>query len=445
MVRERKIQDNDRLYNFLRHYVDFMLKHSYRKIRYVGREKIPSDGAVIYAPNHTNALMDALVILALDKKPKVFVARADIFKNPKIAKILTFLKILPIMRIRDGFEEVKKNNVTIEKAVDVLRDRVPFCILPEGTHRAMHSLLPLSKGIFRIAIQAQEILGEEVPLYIVPMGLEYGNFFRYHSTVLVQVGNPINIRDFIAGHKGLTEAEEMNILKEELTKRMKEVILYIPDDEFYDATHEICAAVANEQRDIYLKEHPDSGRRSLDTRYNTNKKTLAEIADMRSRDTAETRELLEKADETFHQRNRAGISLNSVTLRHPLLSGLLKIILLIISLPYTLTAGTATLPLTGVCAFLFTKMKDRAFFNSIRMVVNLVLWPVLLIIYAVIAYSVLPWEIASCIVLLLAPASYAAMEIYRLFRLAVSDIRLALHRPLRNNIRAIRRIYFGSK
>ncbi len=68
MAKEKKIQDYDITYSLLRHYVDFTLKLSYRNIRYVGREKIPQDGAVIYAPNHTNALMYALIILH-DKVP----------------------------------------------------------------------------------------------------------------------------------------------------------------------------------------------------------------------------------------------------------------------------------------------------------------------------------------------------------------------------------------
>ena len=121
----RKIQDFDGIYAFLRHYVDFMLRMAYRRIKYVGLEKVPADGAVIYAPNHTNALMDALVILAMDRKQKVFVARADIFRNPKVAKILRFLKIMPIMRIRDGMDEVRKNTEIIHKSVDVLLDKVP--------------------------------------------------------------------------------------------------------------------------------------------------------------------------------------------------------------------------------------------------------------------------------------------------------------------------------
>ena len=88
MAKPKKIQDYNRAYAFLRYYVDLVLKLSYRNIRYVNRERIPQDGAVIYAPNHTNALMDAMVVLGMDHRPKVFVARADIFRNPKIAKIL---------------------------------------------------------------------------------------------------------------------------------------------------------------------------------------------------------------------------------------------------------------------------------------------------------------------------------------------------------------------
>ena len=128
----KKIQDHDSVYSTLFHYVRFSVKHSYRSILQVGEENVPKDGAIIFAPNHTNTLMDALVMLTYNFQPKVFVARADIFRNPKLAQILTFLKIMPIMRQRDGISAVKKNQETIDKAVDVLKDRIPFCIFRKG-------------------------------------------------------------------------------------------------------------------------------------------------------------------------------------------------------------------------------------------------------------------------------------------------------------------------
>ena len=229
-----KIQDKDRLYLFLRPYVDWLFRRSYREFHYIGKENIPTDGAIIFAPNHTNALCDAMCILGIDRRQKVFVARADIFKDPKRARILTWLKIMPINRVRDGLDEVRHNDETINKAVDTLRDEVPFCILPEGTHRPMHSLLPLNKGIFRIALQANETFGDEKPIYIVPVGLEYGDYYHLWDSVTVNIGKPINVTEFCRQHAELTYPQQMMALREELTLRMRELILWVPDDEHYD-------------------------------------------------------------------------------------------------------------------------------------------------------------------------------------------------------------------
>ena len=228
-----KIQDKNKLYTFLRPYVDWMFRHSYRHFRYVGKEHIPTDGAVIFAPNHTNALCDAMAILGIDRSQKVFVARADIFRDPKKARILRWLKIMPINRVRDGLDEVRRNDETIDKAVDTLHDGVPFCILPEGTHRPMLSLLPLSKGIFRIALRANDEFGAEKPVYIVPVGLEYGDYYHLWDTLTVNIGSPINVTEFVKQHAELERPQVIMALREELTKRMREQILWVPDDEHY--------------------------------------------------------------------------------------------------------------------------------------------------------------------------------------------------------------------
>lgn len=238
-----KIQDTDRLYAFLRPYVDWMFRRSYRCTQCIGRENIPSDGAVIFAPNHTNGLCDALAVLGIDRNRKVFVARADIFRNPKIAKILRWLKIMPISRARDGLDEVRRNGDTFLAAVDTLRDEVPFCILPEGTHRPKHSLLPLTKGIFRIALQANDAFGAEKPVYIVPIGIEYGDYFHLWNDLTINIGKPINVTEFCHEHDSLERPQLILALREELTLRMRKLILWLPDDEYYDEN--IASLLAN--------------------------------------------------------------------------------------------------------------------------------------------------------------------------------------------------------
>lgn len=442
MAREKKIQDYDLAYDILRYYVDCVLKLSYRNVHYVGRERIPQDGAIIYAPNHTNALMDALVILAMDRRAKVFVARADIFRKPILAKIFKFLKIMPIMRIRDGFDEVKKNQETIEKAVDVLHDKVPFCIFPEGQHQAKYSSLPLSKGIFRIAFQAQELM-PDMPLYIVPVGLRYGSFFRFRSTVRVQIGEPINVGEFIASHSESTPQEQMNMLKDILSERMKSSIFYIPNDEHYDATYEICAAVVKRQvKQVNLR--TESGRiHRLDAHFKANNITVEQIAQLKEQNPEQAEELLRLGREAFDLRRSKRISLASVSIKFPILSRVLKFLFLLVALPYCIPVSILTLPIKLLCNFLFTKLKDYAFRNSIRFLINLVVWPILMIIYSIIAYATLPWQWALPVTLLLLPAPVVAHETWRLLRLAISDARLLMNSELRNKYKRIREIIFN--
>jgi 1-acyl-sn-glycerol-3-phosphate acyltransferase len=441
MAKVKKIQDFNLAYAILRYYVDITLKLSYRNIRYVGRENIPQDGAVIYAPNHTNALMDALVILAMDRRAKVFVARADIFKFPILAKIFTFLKIMPIMRMRDGLDEVRRNNETIEKAVDVLRDKVPFCIFPEGQHQAKYSSLPLSKGIFRIAFQAQEMM-PDVPLYIVPVGIRYGNFFRFRSTVSVHVVEPINVGEFIAAHKEQTTQEQMNIMREDLTERMKSSILYIPNDDDYEAKYEVCATIVKAQAKK-VKQSSAEPLHELDAHFQANRLTVKQIDRLMEEQPERAAELLKLGREAAVLRRSRHISLDSISIKYPVLSRILKLLFFIVALPYCIPVSVLTLPIKLVCMFVCHLMKDKAFHNSARYLVNLVLWPILMIIYAVIAYSFLPWQWVLPVTIVLMPAPIVAHETWRVLRVLISDVKLLFFTELRDKYAKIRNIMFN--
>lgn len=433
MGRRKKLQDNDRLYNFLLKFVNFVIRTSYRDIKYIGTDRIPKDAAVIFAPNHTGTLMDALVILAMNNKPKVFIARADIFRNPKLAKLLTFFKMMPIMRMRDGIEEVKKNNRTIEIASDVLKDKVPLCIFPEGTHQAKHSMLPLSKGIFRIALQAKEMLGDK-PLYIVPVGIRYGNFYRFRSSARIQFGNPINVGDFVAEHIDRSAPEQINLMRELLTERMRENILYIPNNEDYDAKKEICAA-------MYSKQLKDSTARSCNPLVDLNQKTAGEIEKLQQEKPEVAAKLIALGKEAAELRKQKRISLKSVAKPRGFIAQAARALLLLVTLPYTLLATISTLPVTLLCRALEGKFKDKAFLNSVRLVIKLVLWPLLFIIYTVLAFIFLPdmWAIATIVALL--PVNAVTHDTFRAMRMFVSDLKFSCNKSLQAKYAEIRKFF----
>ena len=79
--------------------VQYATRCHYRHVAVRGRENLPVGGNYILAPCHQNAMMDPLVVLMVVNKPVVFLARADIFKNPVARFFLTWLRISPVYRI----------------------------------------------------------------------------------------------------------------------------------------------------------------------------------------------------------------------------------------------------------------------------------------------------------------------------------------------------------
>ena len=214
----RKIWERDRLYTFLRHYVDTCTLASYRKMRVSGH--IPAEQAVLICPNHTNTLMDALVVLRSRKAPTVFGARADIFSQPAVAKILRFLKILPMVRRRDGIRNVLRNYETMEEVQDVLANNTPFCMFPEGRHNPGRELQPLQKGVARMAFQSAAVR----PTLVVPVGINYSDFFHYRGRCELIYGEPIDVNAFLAAHQDQPEGVQYQTFLADLSARMSALI-----------------------------------------------------------------------------------------------------------------------------------------------------------------------------------------------------------------------------
>ena len=230
-----------KLYDIIRYYGCWLHRACFGKYTVIGRENIPTDGALILAPNHTSALKDAISAVDAVQQGVVFVGRAQMFKNPVLAAICRFFKIMPIGRMRDGMDAVRGNDKTFAKAVEVMKHGMPFCIFAEGTMRSKHSLLPLVKGIFRIALNADDELNSEAinkNVYILPMGFDYDDFFYFGDRATVRIGKPINVTEYIRNHPEMDRPHLINALLAELTEQLKPLFRYIHDDADYATKHE---------------------------------------------------------------------------------------------------------------------------------------------------------------------------------------------------------------
>ncbi|MBR4842684.1 MAG: 1-acyl-sn-glycerol-3-phosphate acyltransferase [Bacteroidaceae bacterium] len=429
---KEKIQDGNFRYFFLKIFVDWAVKSSYCKYQVEGLENIPSNGYTIWASNHTNALMDPLVLLSSTRKQKVFMARADIFRKKRAASWLTFLKVMPIYRIRDGIEAVKKNDEVIAQATDILMDQVPLVLFPEATHRPKHSLLKLSKGIFHIAGSVYEHSGKE-QVYIMPIGIEYGDYFRYRSTVLVRFGEPLDISGFIRDHADDPWPVQMLKLREILKERLSGLIAYLPDDEDYDGMWEyvkLRAAERNVFAGTLAKVEAESGckLKGLMRNQAVDRYLIREALAMRESEPQATAELFSKADDLRLWRIQNGISVFSIADEKGWGKILIKFIMALVGLPYYLFSGLVSALIWIPTVVILGRVQDDAFYNTARFGTRFGLSIISFIVWCLVYFIILPWKWALAALILSLPALRYIYAYGAFVRRLLSDIRWKIRR-----------------
>ena len=433
-----KIYEKDFSYTLLKYIVDACISASYRKIEVHGEENLPTDGSLLLAPNHCNTLMDALVMLEAYKGTTVFGARADIFNNKFIGKIMTYIRILPMVRQRDGLRNVLKNKDTQETIVETLENGVRFCMFPEGKHRTKHSLQVLGKGVFRAALAANTKFGAERPIYIVPVGIEYGDYFRYRSTHLVNYGSPINVTEFVKGLDVENEVQMIEPLRKELVDRMKDLITFIPDDEKYEEKWALLKmlAIRDERR----------GYGSRGTKlYDSMLKNRGIAADIEAKMEAQPQkmdELLNEVKEFERKRKAAGISIYAFRKKkNPVLNTIGKGLAALVGLPYFIFSTIASLPMWVASEVIRKKVRDAAFRNTVSFGVKLAMSIILTPIYAALAFCLAPWWLALALMLLWYPSYGYFYDYIEGCRRWVSDIRLLCDKKLWKRFKGIVKEY----
>ena len=229
-----KIYELPLSFNFIRRYVIFMFKRYYDEFIVIGEENIPTNCPVIFAPNHTNALMDAIALHAIVKKnmPLIFLARADIFNNKTVAKILRAAKILPAFRMRDGIENLGKNNIVFEECIEILENNKSLGIMPEGNQEIERNIRPIVKGIFRIAFASQQKFGNNKKVKILPIGLDFGDIMKSNKHIIINIGKPIEVAEYMKLYVD-NPVYGTNILRDKLRDDLKSLTVNLETKDFY--------------------------------------------------------------------------------------------------------------------------------------------------------------------------------------------------------------------
>lgn len=214
------------LYALLRSVAGVALRWFYRRIDVEGMEHLPRSAPLLLVVNHPNALVDALLVGWAMPRRIVLTAKATLFHNAALARFLTWIGVVPLVRSSDARATPGTSNIDPRRNARafgalraVLRRGGAVVIFPEGISHDNPSLAPLRTGAARIALEARDEANVR-GLHIVPIGLTFERKDAPRTRVLVQVGSPIALDRWRA-----TGDSAVASLTEEIDARLRAVTL----------------------------------------------------------------------------------------------------------------------------------------------------------------------------------------------------------------------------
>ena len=136
------------------------------------------------------------------------------------------MQTLPVYRIRDGFKNLHRNQETFKKCYELLKVKKSLLIFPEGKHHDKYYLLPISKGSSRIGLESLK-RSQNKKIYLLPVGINYGNKIHPYHNCTVVYGKPIKLNDYFSSYQK-KPADALNKVRVKLENEMKKC-LWLPN------------------------------------------------------------------------------------------------------------------------------------------------------------------------------------------------------------------------
>ncbi|MDO9153570.1 MAG: 1-acyl-sn-glycerol-3-phosphate acyltransferase [Paludibacter sp.] len=420
-----EIYDLPLSYRLVKKYIKVTFTRFYDEFIVLGTENIPLEGPVIFAPNHLNGLMDALAVITIapDNYSTVFLARSDLFKSKLMARILRTMKIMPAFRIRDGIENLSKNNEIFDKCVEILTHNNALGIMPEGNQELERKIRPLVKGIFRIAFSAQQAIGETKNIKIIPVGIEFEDLIKFGKKVIVNIGQPIDVQNYMKLYYE-NPVLALNKIKNELKLQLENLTVHLDSKDFYHC-FETAVLVTNE-----AMMHKMGLQDSIVNRFSARREIAKKLVETEKNATAKILELNRLTNKLKNRLNEYNFKIDDIT-RTPDKKIVLamKSIMLFISLPVYIVGFLFNFLPFFAPVFIrkATKVQFAGFFSSFHYGLGILMFPVFYFLQMVLFVSLLsmPWWMGVLIIPMeYVTGKFAFFGWYTKFKMLISDFKI---------------------
>jgi len=366
-------------YEILRTYVRFAFWLTHKRIVVKGRHLIPKGKSIIFAPNHQNALMDPLALACTNPYQSVWLARADIFKSKAASRFLKFLKLLPVYRIRDGKENLSNNEEIFAQVIDLLENKQTIALFPEAAHSGKRQMLPHKKAIPRIALEAEAKNDFQLDLQIVPVGISYSHYWKFNRSLIVQYGQPIQLKDFWIDYE-VNPQKAMLDLRDEIYRKLSTLIIQINSKTHFQEYDDIRRLAGND----YSRLRFFCKNRILQLFY-AEKELISKLEQLEDLHPEQFNSLLEETRTYFSEIQKADISDQQIESagRAKWSKVLISFAAAILTLPlFCFGFAFNVIPFLIPRAILRGKVKDMTFLSTFNFATGLIVFPLFYLISA---------------------------------------------------------------
>ena len=372
-------------YWMLKQYVRFADWIIQKNTIVLNKKNLPRDKPILFTPNHQNALSDPMAILLHTPLQPVWLARADIFKNKIVIAILRFLKIMPVYRIRDGKENLAKNEETFNNSVKVLQNNGALALFPEGAHTGKRQMIAHKKAAPRIVFMAEELASENLNIQIIPAGIYYSSYWKFNRNVIVNLGEPIPANQFLEEYKENPNAAALS-MRNKIYEGLKPLVIDIRSKSHYQDFEDITEYYGRR----YLKRQ--NQKYSIVNLFHSNKKLGEKLDELETVYPEKVKELVEKSGR--YKRLIKKHHLRSWLVEKPE-NNTIKIVInkliMLVSLPIFIFGFVFNaIPFFGIDTLIRKKVKDFAFWSTFFLVLGLIVFPIFYLIELAIVSSLLP-------------------------------------------------------
>jgi len=409
-------------YWMLKQYIRFVDWIINNKTILLNSDKIPKNKPILFTPNHQNALSDPMSILLHTRFQPVWLARADIFKNKLVIAILQFLKIMPVYRMRDGKENLAKNEVTFTNSVKILENNGALALFPEGAHTGKRQMIAHKKAAPRIVFMAEEMAKENLNIQIVPTGIYYSSYWKFNRNVIVNFGDPIPANQFLEEYKENPNAAAL-AMRNKIYDGIKPLVINIKSKKHYNDFENITELYGQHFLNRQNKKY------TIVNLFKSNKKLAESLDNLEHK-------VPDKIDDLVKKANSLRLLIKKYKLRSWLVNKpqknffqiVLNKLILLIGLPVFLYGFVFNaIPFLTIDTIVRKKIKDHAFWSTFFLSLGLIVFPIFYLIELFTIFPLLPGIWLKLAFLISLPiAGKLAFKWYILIRKTIGRGRLFL-------------------